>query len=75
MGYRKRTWRAVFVPGDLVRLRGDVDRSIRIVVRLSVHEDGIEYGVRRGAEDVTYHHSFEMVRARRGRIIGFVVAS
>lgn len=49
-----------FPPGTLVTLRTDVEKRVRIVSRVALDEDGLEYGLRCGADDTTWHKTSEM---------------
>lgn len=64
-----------FPPGSLVTLHTDAEKSLRIVSRVMIDEDGTEYGLRRGADDVTWHKTSEMEHYTKAktRVPGFLV--
>jgi hypothetical protein len=63
-----------FAPGELVTLRTDGDKRLRIVTRVTLDENGMEYGLRCGDHDTTWHKCSEIVgyTEEKARQPGFV---
>lgn len=48
--------------GDMVFLKTDPEQSPRIIARMTIAQSGVEYGLRRGAEDFSWHQACEIDR-------------
>lgn len=46
----------------MVYLKTDPEQAQRIVGRLQITQSGVEYGLRRGADDPTWHQACEIDR-------------
>lgn len=58
--------------GDFVRLVTDVDNRKRIITRMMVSDSGIEYSVRYGDHEASWHGQNEIAKYRgRSRVAGF----
>lgn len=47
--------------GDTVVLKTDKEGLERMVVRINISQSDVEYGLRQGASDITWHSDFELV--------------
>lgn len=47
--------------GDTVVLKTDKEGLERMVVRISISQSDVEYGLRHGASEITWHSDFELV--------------
>lgn len=59
--------------GDTVVLKTDREGLERMVVRISISQSDVEYGLRQGASDITWHSEFEVEpqREKNRQVPGF----
>lgn len=54
--------RTDFGIGEIVHLRTDPQKAARIISRITISDTGVEYGLRLGAGDSTWHTAIELDR-------------